>query len=383
VSRVLKEERLCVVKVGGSLLRDADSYLGAAQSIKHEFIDRGYRPIIVVSAAKGVTDKLIEASQGSREALNNVIELYLAMAEKLGFDKVIKHLMHIHKHLEKIISCAGGVDARLRDYIVSFGERISKMLLIEALESLGIEAVGVDATELIVTSSVFGNADIDYSLTAKRLEKLLDLLTMTRAIPVIEGFIGATIDGEVTTLGRGGSDYTATAIAALLRIDEVYLVTDTNGIMSCDPHITPNAKVVSVLSYLEANEAALHRVKGLNQKTFDPLTKLYTSTVYIGFWQSFGTKVIPKTSTRFKGPKIVAHGAEPNGESYIAIIGEGVNELRFAKLIIDILSDVGGVVGVKFSKYKPVLVAHIEHGNELKAVKAVHDELLYRGELVV
>jgi aspartate kinase len=366
----------CVIKIGGSLLKNGKSYLEAAREVKKLFVERGMLPIIVVSAAKGVTDALLEVSKGHIEAISEVYEKYGNVAEELKSSKVCERMLREIKVLEDIVKVASkNCDTKLQDLILSYGERISKMLMVEALEIVGVKAIELDAREFIVTNDVHGDASIDYTATRSRLEKIMHLLKATSIIPVIEGFVGATEHGEVTTLGRGGSDYTATAIAALLGIDKVYLVTEVDGIMTADPTIIPTARIVDVMSYREAVEAAMHGAKRINPKSFEPLNDVYHCVVYVGSWNSFGTKISHTIPDERKGPKIVLH--RHHGEKpYIAIIGEGVNYLDFIKKVVDILYENNvDIKGVQTYFRKPSLIIHVEGGCEMNVLKLLHQKL--------
>lgn len=373
----MKERRsLCVVKVGGSLLRDGRSYIEAAENIKKTFVDADRLPIVVVSAAKGVTDLLIEVAKGSKKHLEAVTEKYLSIASEFSSPKLSRRVHEELEHLKRVANTiSGSFDAALQDLIVSFGERISKILMVEALEHVNVRAVELNARELIITNNIHGDASIDYVATANSLEKIVKPILETSATPVIEGFIGATEDGAVTTLGRGGSDYTATAIASLLGIDDVYLVTEVDGIMTADPALIPSAKIIKVLSYREAMEAALHGAKRINPKAFEPLEKFYGSTVFIGSWRTFGTKIQRELPADLAGPKLVMH--KTSGDiPYIAIIGEGVGNTKFLKMIIDIFYEKAfSILGIQSYYYRPSILVYVQKTEELKILRELHKSL--------
>lgn len=241
-----------VVKIGGSLLRDTATYIDVALNIKRVFIENGYRPFIVVSAAKGITDELINVAKGNKKSLDIVIDRYLDIAKGFSSDKLLRRILQELENLKRIAETLNYIDLSLLDLILSFGERISKILMVEALENIGVKSVELNAKDIIITNNVYGDATIDYEQTLSNLEKVFLSLRNSMVVPVIEGFIGATPDGMITTLGRGGSDYTATAIASLLGFEDVYLVTDVDGIMTTDPDIIPSARIVRYMSYREA-----------------------------------------------------------------------------------------------------------------------------------
>jgi aspartate kinase len=372
---VSERENLCAIKVGGSLLRDSRSYVETAKNIG-KFVEGGRLPIVVVSAAKGVTDALLEVAKGSIERLNKVSDLYTEIARELGSQKVYKRVLDELELLKKIAySVSEGYDPALQDLLLSFGERISKTLLVEALEIVGIRALELNARELIITNDIHGDATIDYVATANHLEKIVNSIVSTAAVPVIEGFIGATEDGRVTTLGRGGSDYTATSIAALLKLSDVYLVTEVDGIMTADPTMISTARIVKVMSYVEAMEAAMHGAKRINPKAFEPLEKFYSSTVHIGSWKLFGTRILQKIPSEYRGPKVIMHKAL-HEMPYIAIIGEGVSDISFVKRVVDILYESGvEIMGLQAYYYRPSIIIHVKKGSEASTLKLLHRKI--------
>ncbi len=373
----MDSRRLCVIKIGGSLLRDSKSYLESAQKIREVFIENGYKTIVVVSAVKGITDKLIQVAKGSQEALRYVSEKYLEIAKELNSVKIIRRVDEELKRLEIVASAisGGGIDLSLYDLLLSFGERISKILMVGALEAVGVSALELHANELIVTNETFSDASIDYISTSANLEKLYSSIIDNPAIPVIEGFIGSTIDGRITTLGRGGSDYTATTIASLLNIDAVYLVTDVDGIMTTDPDIVENARLVRVMSYRESLEAALHGAKKINPKAFEPLEKFYSSKLIIGSWSRFGTEIVREISRDLWGPKVIMN-RESQGVSYIAIVGEGTSSIPFIRRVLEIIDRNGiDIVGIQSYVYRPSLLVYVTPSYELKILRLLHKEL--------
>lgn len=368
-------EETVVIKIGGSILRDSNSYVQAAEEVKRVFVEQGKRPIIVVSAARGVTDLLLSAMRGSKEALERVEDLYYTVARSVGSLKLIKRVEQELGNLRSLIYSFVTFDASLSDLVLSYGERISKMLMVEALEVAGVKAFELDARELIVTDEVHGNATIDYAVTMRNLEKVHNSLCNTVAVPVIEGFVGCSYSGEVTTLGRGGSDYTATAIAALLSIEDVYLVTEVDGVMTADPKLVPSAKLVPLMSYEEALEASSHGVKRFNSKVFEPLEKFHGSNVYIGSWRCFGTKVVKALRPEMEGAKVVVYRALKEAP-YVAVIGKGVSRATFVKYILESLISEGiEVLGIEAHLRRPSVMIYVDEKVALKALLSLHRRL--------
>ena len=150
------------------------------------------------------------------------------------------------------------------------GERLSAPLLAAVLRANGVAAEWVDAAEIVVTDDNFGNADPLIEPTTVHVKSRLQPLLNGGVVPVITGFIGATKDGISTTLGRGGSDYSAAILGAALHADEVQIWTDVNGIMTADPRVVPTARTIPEISYIEAAELAFYGAKVLHPKTILP-----------------------------------------------------------------------------------------------------------------
>ena len=168
------------------------------------------------------------------------------------------------------VSVLGELTPRALDAISGMGEQMSVRILAAYLRELGYDSEAIDATELILTDGNFQNAAplsaATREQTVARLQPLLD----DDAIPVITGFIGATADGVTTTLGRGGSDYSAALIGQALDADEVWIWTDVDGVMSADPRLVPNAVSIPTLSFREVSELAYYGAKVIHSKTMRP-----------------------------------------------------------------------------------------------------------------
>jgi len=179
--------------------------------------------------------------------------------------------------LEKVltgISYLGELTKRSEDYILSFGERLLAPIFSSALLSIGVDSVALTGGDAgIITDDNFGRARLlpkSYEIIRSRLEPLI---AIKKTIPVITGFIGATEDGTITTLGRGGSDLTATIIGAALDADEVWLWKEVDGIMTTDPKIVPEARVIPEISYQEAMELSHFGAKILHPRALEPVMK--------------------------------------------------------------------------------------------------------------
>ena len=194
---------------------------------------------------------------------------------------------------------------RTLDAISSLGERLSAPMIAGALAELGTPSESVEATELIVTDASHGGADPRMELTRERSEARLRPLLDQGVVPVVTGFIGATQDGVLTTLGRGGSDYSATILGAALDADEVIIWTDVDGVMTADPRLVPDARTIPEISYREATELAYFGAKVLHPKTLHAVSQ---AGIPVWIRNSFapertGTKITPKGRTNGGGVK--------------------------------------------------------------------------------
>ena len=158
----------------------------------------------------------------------------------------------------------------LKDAIVSYGEQLTSRLLAEVLKAKGINARQVDSRRLIVTDDEYGAAAPIWDETEKLVKLELEPLIAAGEVPIMGGFIAASRGGETTTLGRGGSDYSAAIVAASLRASELQIWTDVTGVMTCDPRICSDARTIPILSYEEAAELAYFGAKVLHPKTIKP-----------------------------------------------------------------------------------------------------------------
>src|SRR6266545_3392561 len=179
-----------------------------------------------------------------------------------------------------VVSAMGGVTNRLMEAAqastsgdTSAGERLSARLLASALRESGVDATAVEAIELIVTDNHSGRAEPLMAETRERATARLEPLLAERSVPVVTGFIGATVDGKLTTLGRGGSDYSATILGAALDAKEIIIWTDVDGVLTADPRLVAEARTLQEISYNEAAELAYFGAKVLHPKTLRPVSE--------------------------------------------------------------------------------------------------------------
>jgi len=278
-----------VMKFGGVSVKDGENIYHCANLVKK--FSEGNEVVVVVSAMQGVTDALIKAAERCcSEPSAGFIKMFIADMMKKHYEaiefavrndeiksKVIAAVERLLDELEKVllgISYLGELTRRSEDYIVSFGERLSAPIFSASLLSLGVDSVALTGGDAgIITDRNFGRAKPLPGVYTTIKNRLEPLLTIKKTIPVVTGFIGATDDGSITTLGRGGSDYTATILAAALDADEVWLWKEVDGIMTCDPKYVPNAKVIPEISYQEAMELSHFGAKILHPRALEPVMR--------------------------------------------------------------------------------------------------------------
>jgi aspartokinase/homoserine dehydrogenase 1 len=275
-----------VIKFGGTSVGTAEAMGQAVQIVKtnHQVWTR---LVVITSALAGVTDILLKsalrASEGDSQTYSQAaIDLH-RMHERIAHNAIvdpaprnqvlsdIDRLLGSFSNLCQAIAILGEATPRALDAVASLGERLSVRLLTAALESNGLPSRFLDSTGLITTDDHFQSAHPDFQVTAQNVHQILNPLFSEGIIPVITGFIGATRDGTITTLGRGGSDYSAAVIGAVLPADEVWIYTDVDGVMSADPRLVPDARTIPVLSYKEVAELAYYGAKVLHPKTIRPI----------------------------------------------------------------------------------------------------------------
>jgi aspartate kinase len=278
-----------VMKFGGTSVATGENIRHVA-NIVADSVKQGYRVVVVVSALAGITNQLIEeakqAKKGNEKQIQEfkkkLVEKHLATVTKAIENKRIqKEIEQIIKttvdELEKVLTgiCyVGELTSKSKDYVLSFGERLSAPIVWGALRDLKLETQYFTGKEAgIVTDSNFGEANPLMNVTTHQLKEKIEPLLERSVIPVVAGYIAATQDGVITTLGRGGSDYTATLIGVALAADEVWIWTNVDGIMTADPKIVLSAKMLPELSYGEAAEMAIFGAKAMHPSALEPVIK--------------------------------------------------------------------------------------------------------------
>lgn len=277
-----------VMKFGGSLTADATRMARVAQIILSE-AQAWDRLVVVISAVVGATDTLGQAlafaaarnAAGFRRAVTTLRESHLSLIDDLFAEQAIRrHLTEqIDRRLFDVLAICDRVmttreaTPRERDSVMAAGEQILVPIVSAYLRHEGLRTALIEADSVIVTDDTHQNANPLPDLIEERVERLLRPVLDQGMVAVMAGFIGATRAGVLTTMGRGGSDYTATLIGAALRADEVWMWTNVDGIMSTDPEWVPNARVIPVLSYEEVGELSYFGARVLHPDAIEPLAQ--------------------------------------------------------------------------------------------------------------
>lgn len=269
---------MIVAKFGGTSVSSVSRISTICQIVESEIKKD---PIIVVSALSGVTDLLLSLHTLPKYkvwfVLRQIKGLHKDLITKIFKNKLDQKriMQYIDLKINEIAKInLKNYDKKTQDKLVSYGEIMSSYIVAQALLQKGIKSQQVIATDLIVTNDNFGSADFLLAPTQRKIKKILKPLILKKIVPVVCGFIGSTKNGEVTTLGRGGSDYTASIIGFCLNVSEIQIWTDVDGIFSADPRLIKKAKALSVVSFREASELATFGAKVLHPRTIRPAVKM-------------------------------------------------------------------------------------------------------------
>lgn len=313
---------MIVIKFGGTSVGDADRVANAIDIVAAR---REQKPIVVVSALAGVTNELVAASEAARAGDGERVDKIIAAVRQRHEDVAVQLVQQkidffesftrqLDKQIEQIhtilrgITLLGEITARAKDKVVSIGEKLSSVLFAYSMMMRAVPGEHVHSEEVVITDERFGEARPLMDETRAAARRVLLPLVERNLVPVLGGFIGSTRDGATTTLGRGGSDYSAAIIGAAVRADEIQIWTDVDGMMTCDPRLIPNARVIDTISYVEAAELAWFGAKVLHPKTIAPAVEqnipvrvLNTHNV-----SSAGTLVTQAGDARDQGARAVA-----------------------------------------------------------------------------
>jgi aspartate kinase len=273
---------MIVMKFGGTSLESAAAIERLAAIVRTR-IER--RPVVVVSAMGKTTNRLLEIARSAvggrgKEAVQQIHELHdfhlrearqvVSAADRAGLDLLLDEHFQELTELVKGLVVLGEATPRSIDVISSYGERLSSQIVTRALRHFGIDSAHLESRSLLVTDNRFNQATPLYGPTRERLAQRLPVVAAAGKVAVLGGFIGATEDGVTTTLGRGGSDFSASIIGAGIGAEEIQIWTDVDGMLTCDPALVPEARRVKVISFSEAAELAYFGAKVLHPSTLLP-----------------------------------------------------------------------------------------------------------------
>lgn len=281
-SRFDRDDNAVVMKFGGTSVEDAAAIRRLIAIVQSR---SDVQPVIVVSALAHVTDQLLEAGRAAVSgrlgfALATVRDIYVR--HELLADSVVgdsahgtldRELRGDFRALESLLlelEVAARLDLKSQDRLLGFGECFSSKLVKEALSEAGVDAIHVDARTCIVTDAKHGQASPIWDVTNQKLQEALGPFLQANRVPVLGGFIASTVDGALTTLGRGGSDFTAAIVAAAVGASRLEIWTDVDGVMTTDPKLCADARVIRMMNFEEAAELAHFGAKVLHPATLAP-----------------------------------------------------------------------------------------------------------------
>lgn len=277
---------MITMKFGGTSVGSAEA-IDRVVSIIEDNLAGEEKIAVIVSAMSGVTDLLIQSinraiasdkwgylsiSQEIRDKHEEAVNLLIRPGKlRQEILTCINSMLDKHVELCEAINILGEATPRIRDAIISYGERLSSRLIAAVLQERGIQARAFDGGEFLITNDIYQDADPLWEQTQHRITHNLKPMIQDGIVPIITGFIGCTLDGTITTLGRGGSDFSAAVFAAYLDSKELVIWTDVDGVMTTDPRLDKRAKVLPYVSYTEVGELAYFGAKVLHPKTVQPI----------------------------------------------------------------------------------------------------------------
>ena len=316
----MSSQRLIVMKFGGTSVGNAARFRQCAEIIGSASQDR---VIVVVSAVAGVTDLIFKTMDAARHGDSSATEVHLKKFEAIHRELIIELLDETHAHAaleftsnvvdqlrnssQALLALRSEISPQTKDVLAALGEKVSAWVLARYMEQTGKHGQFVRAEDAIVTDSNFGNAAPDMEATSAHCQAVLLPILESGGVPIVAGYSGATKDGHTTTLGRGGTDYSATILGAAASADEVWIWTDVDGVLTADPRICPDATILPEISFAEAIELAYYGAKVIHPKAAYPAAD---AGIPIWIKNSFrpdapGTKITQAASPASSGVKAV------------------------------------------------------------------------------
>jgi aspartate kinase len=381
------------MKFGGSSVGGAGALKRVVGLIRDYGNENGV--VVVTSAMNGVTNSLMQAAtratQRDKGLAAEVTEQLRTKHENVcrqvitTTDEFTRTIERVDLELGELgealtgISYLGELTSRSQDYVLSFGEKLSSLILAAALRDSGVHAGRLTGEEAgIVTDASFGEATPLMDITRQNVKKELGPLIESRKIPVVTGYIAATQDGIPTTLGRGGSDYTATIIGSALGADEVWIWTDVDGIMTADPKIEPAAKTIRELSFMEAMEMSHFGAKAMHPRALEPAAKVGLPVRVKNTFNPSGPNTLILQNQQIKYVHIVKAVTSIKEASMITISGEGMHGApgTAAKILHTLGENDVNVLMISQSSSEANISLVIARSNYEKAITALKGSLL-------
>jgi aspartate kinase len=346
------------MKFGGTSVGSVDALTRVTQIIR-DARAQFPRVVVVTSAMSGVTDLLLRsaglAAQGNVSSLPEV-EAMLREKHFSAIDALVKGpklcevakgelscLIQLFVELCRAVAVLGEASPRALDAVASLGERMNIRLLSAVAADAGIQVKAIEASEFILTNAHYQNAHPDFKITTEKTRAVLNPLMDEGIVPIVTGFIGATSEGVITTLGRGGSDYTAAIIGSVLPADDVWIWTDVDGVMTTDPRIAPDAQTLPEISYGEIAELAYYGAKVLHPKTIRPVVEA-----------GIGLRICNTFNPSHPGTRLIANG-HTNGRAYLPEnVIKAVTAIRKQRLVTIEGRGMLGVPGVAARAFSAV-----------------------------
>jgi bifunctional aspartokinase / homoserine dehydrogenase 1 len=382
-----------VLKFGGTSVANAKN-INVVVSIVQQKLKEETKITVILSALGGITDALLEAATlasvgdiSYKEKLRVIEQRHLAVVKELiPLDKQSSVLSMVKKRCNEIEDTCNGVfllkelSMRTKDSIVSYGELLSSQIFAAKLKTVGISNTWKDARDLITTSSDFGNANVDFAATNKNIK---DFATAVDSLVIIiPGFTGKDKNGNTTTLGRGGSDYTAAIIGVGVNASVVEIWTDVSGMMTADPRLVSNAKIIQQISYQEAMELSHFGAKVIYPPTIQPLMNkgipvVIKNTFALSDPGTWIHNKIKKNGNSIRGISSI------NNLSLISLEGSGMVGIPgFSKRLFEALSNEKiNVILITQSSSEHSICVGIEEANADRAKHVIDEAFAYEIEI--
>ncbi|MBN1677789.1 MAG: aspartate kinase [Candidatus Thermoplasmatota archaeon] len=345
-----------VMKFGGVSVADGDR-LRKVGTIVRRFHNEGHALVVVISAMHSVTDSLIDiakrASRGDKKSVTDFIEQThrkhrrAAEASIMGEQILGQTLSAVDARIDELknillgVAHIGELTPRSKDFVIGYGEKFSAPILQGVLEDLGIKSKALTGGEAgIVTDDRYGDAGPLMNVTAHQVRQTLEPLLNEGTIPVVSGFVASTQDGVQTTLGRGGSDYTASIIGAALKVDEVWVWKEVDGLMTANPKMVKSARMIEVISFAEAMELAHFGAEVVHPKALECASKYKIPFRVKALRNQDGKGTAIESEVKIKSKDVVKAISNIGDVSLITVSGASmVGTPRLAAKVLQILTD--------------------------------------------